>query len=88
MGLYESMELEVINLESGGRVANTTIAADLCTLTRGWDQVWSVASLMYAQMVNGLAVRVRRRKLGKKRYMRAVKQWMPNPAMLRREVDW
>lgn len=88
MGLYESMELEVIAAEQGSRVANNHVAADLATLGNGWDQVWSLATCMFAQVCNGLGPSVRRGKLSMRRYNRETKKWMPDPAILRRTADW
>lgn len=86
----DNMELETIRCEQGGRVARNHAAADLAAILGGrtWDGVWSHCEMMYTQIVTGLGVRVRRRKLGRKAYNRVCDQWMPNPEILRREQDW
>lgn len=81
MSLYESMELEVIAVEQNWRVANNHTAADLAGVLggRSADGIWSHCEMMLAQVCNGM----RGRKISKKRKLKEMTKWMPNPAILR-----
>jgi hypothetical protein len=83
MSYDDNMELEVIAVEQNWRVANNHIAADLASILggRSSDGVWSHCEMMFAQVAVGL----RPRKISRKRRARCIAQWMPNPALLRRD---